>query len=171
MNIKTLSGPMVGKKRQLNLGPQDGMTLIEITFAVLILAGSLVVLIGLQTSTLQRTARDQFSQQAMLRARRLIAPLESTTQPLENNVYEGRFLEVLKQVAPYDVAERDEDPNQPFDARVEIRDWALPEVGEKVMRLVEVSVAWGQANDEKVTLRYFLPADEGVVEDEEGENL
>jgi hypothetical protein len=39
------------------------------------------------------------------------------------------------------------------------------------MRLVEVSVAWGQANDEKVTLRYFLPADEGVVEDEEGENL
>jgi type II secretory pathway pseudopilin PulG len=147
-----------------------GLTLIEITFAVLILAGSLVVLLGLQTSSLQRANRDKLSQQAMLKARRLIAPLESTNQALQNTTYEGTFVEVLKQIAPYDVDSRDQNSADPFTVRVEVKDWALPEIGDKVMKQVEVVLAWSDSANDRLILRYFIPADEGQI-DEEGEAL
>ena len=58
----------------------SGFTLIEVVFAVLILAGSLVVLLGLQTSSLQLTGRGKMTQQAMLYARRILAPIETSKE-------------------------------------------------------------------------------------------
>ncbi|MBX7145181.1 MAG: hypothetical protein K1X79_12070 [Oligoflexia bacterium] len=149
-----------------NLHAQRGLTLIELTFAVLILAGSVVVLLGLQTSALKLAAHDHNSQRAMLAARRLLAPMETTRKQLENRSYEGTFPEVLKEVAPYDT-----DLIDPRDERLsvslQIGDWGIPDVNPQAMKQVTLDIRWGEAVDDQLGLFYFIPAEEGKDQEQE----
>lgn len=148
----------------VTLQRQCGLTLIELTFAVLILAGSVIVLLGLQTSALQLAAHDHNSQRAMLIARRIMAPLETTRRQLENKSYSGIFPEVLKEVAPYDTDYIDPRDEQ-LEVDLQISDWGIPDLNPQAMKQVSMTIRWGSSKDEELGLFYFIPAEEGKEQD------
>lgn len=137
-----------------------GFTLIEVIVALMILGGSLIVLLGLQTSIIDRTIRDEKMQQALLLARRLFTDLETSKVPPENMQTEGTFGEVYDQVA-YPGANAPEiapEINQEFRANLTISSWGIPGVADDVMRKIELTIYWGRSNLDSITTTYFSPA-------------
>jgi type II secretory pathway pseudopilin PulG len=141
-----------------------GFTIIEITVAVLILAGSLVVLLGLQSSATGRSVDDRIRQQAMLETRRILTALELAVEEPAVGELVGTVNEVLEKIYPPFVASsdnfatREELPKLPytFEARLNVTAWNLPKI-ENALRRVTVTVAWGQRRDEEYSVEYFLP--------------
>ena len=140
---------------------QSGFTLIEITFAILILAGSLIILLGLQSSIIQRTVRDQDKLQAMLIARRIMAGIETTALPVDNQDQEEPVSDLIDYIEEgQEQSQLSRENLQRFYARLTVNDWGLPRVEEQVLQRVELTVSWSDLPEDSVHLVYFIPADE-----------
>ncbi len=140
---------------------QRGFTLIEVVVAVIILGGSLLVLLGLQTSIVERTFRQSKEQKAVLIAREILSAIEVSDNPIQEGVFEGAPEDVIKNFLPNNKEEEIEDTDKTeFLARVEITNWTLPgaEVV-MVMNKFNVEVSWGPNDNERVKALFFAPKD------------
>lgn len=81
--------------RKAKGSPEQGFTLIEITLAILVLAGSFTVILGLLASATQRAVRDKNSQSAMLLARRILAAIETNKDAPSTGVQEDQANKIL----------------------------------------------------------------------------
>ena len=75
-----------------------GFTLIEVCLALLVLGGSMIVLLGLQSSIIGRTIRDSKKQRAMLLSRQILSAIETSNTPLVEQSTDGTFKDVLDSV-------------------------------------------------------------------------
>ncbi len=147
-----------------------GFTLIEVVFAVLILAGSLVVLLGLQTSSLQLTGRDKMTQQAMLYARRILSPIETSKEGIDIQDEQGSVKELMQKFIPGDSSvDTDTTISPAFRARLKVEHWGIPKVNEEAMKRLTLTISWGESTDERFEVVYFMPNDGDVAKDPEGE--
>lgn len=150
--------------RQSTFKRRGGFTLIEITIAVVILASALVILLGLQTSAIDRTIRDQNSQQAMLVSRRILSAVEAKKDELDVGEIAGNIEEVLNQLNAQDgedVAEREALLNiENYQVRLEIELSSLPELDEQMKRIL-LTLSWGdppfESLQESYQVVYFTP--------------
>jgi len=141
-----------------------GFTLIEVVFALVILGASLVVLLGLQSSLITRTLRDESQEQALLLTRRLLAPLEAGLSSTNTVEITGTFQEVYSKIMPPGVSAQNSksiegaaDPNDSFNITYSIADWKIANIDADVMRKVSVIVSWGKATADRTTTNYFIP--------------
>lgn len=138
----------------------SGFTLIEITFAILLLAGSLVVLLGLQSAVISRTTQDIQNQRAMMLARYLLAVIENEEIPIDDQDTTGSIQEILGQFTDIDP-----DDKQIFEessdllVRLVVNNWGIPSVDEEAMKRFEVVVSWGDTRNERLQVIFFKPSD------------
>lgn len=139
-------------------GQSDGFTLIEIAFAVLMLAGSLTVLLGLQSSSIQRAVHDRNMQQAMLVARQILTAVELRTDALDPGEETGPPARIIKKIIPsYVDDERKIDPTGQFTATLAIRNWKLPNFDVEVAKRITLTVSWSSSPLDVLTVEYFVP--------------
>jgi len=150
---------MDGKKRSRDLG----FTLIEITIAVFILAVSLVTLIGLQSSILQRSISDRNEIEAMLVARRILAAIESNEEPVPPQELAGSAAEVLRNFVTGSEEEEYSAAFQSLQAELKVEDW---EFGESVtsLRRVKLRLSWSENPADSFNVFYFIPNEEEDLE-------
>ena len=157
---------------------ESGFTLIEVTMAILILAGSLTIMIGLQAAIIERTVHDNNEKQAVMLARQILAVIEAeegkgnplsiqdTTDSVEN------LIESILGV-DYELPERERFEN--FQSRLLVQYAGIPNVGEEALKRIDVSVNWSEAPQDQVEVTLFIPFDEdrdqsgGDDEEEEDE--
>lgn len=158
---------------------QRGFTLIEITIAILILASSLVTLLGLQSASMQRAVRDRNKQYAMLMVRRMLAEYETGVREADIGQMNGPATEFFTDLV--DEEARAEDMNatlSTFEVDVTISYWDLTDkalnpaapVGEFIedeqsFKRIEVAVHWTDDPRDRVAVQYFMPSDEGDYEE------
>jgi len=147
-----------------------GFSLIEITFALLVLAGSLVTLLGLQSSILERTGRDSMKQHAMLAAGMIMAAVETSALDIEVQDRSGSLAEILALLLPSPPAPT-ELPREfeRLTARIQVENWQIEGLEADAIRRVLVTLSWSPAPPDSFTVLYFLPGSEGDEEIEEEE--
>lgn len=125
------------------------------------LAGTLVVLISLQSSVVDRTLRDEFTLEAMLVARRIQSAIETTLDPVEVGDY-GPYapVELLRQFTTVDEGDPIESLDARYTARLSVEWWGLPEIDEKAMKRMSLTVAWGDSPLDSLNIVYFIANDE-----------
>ena len=134
-----------------------GFTILEITFAILILAGSLTVLLGLQTSSVQRTMRDRNKQQAMLMARQILAAVESSREPPEIGSTSGSAREVLeKALGDRDSKTIEESSADSYSAELAVEKWQIPTVEADVIRRLRLTLSWSENPLDSLSVYYFF---------------
>lgn len=143
---------------------ERGFTFIEVIIAVMLLAAAMSVLIGLESSAVQRLIYDRNTQQAMLAARRIMSMIEIHEDDLSfANQLQGPVLTVLNQLgAPNTGNEQERIALESLNASVMIEPWTPPgnNIEENSMNRVTLSIAWGPTPDEAFTILYFIPAPE-----------
>lgn len=150
---------MVRRKHNRH-APEVGFTLIEVVLALVVLGGSLVVLLGLQSSLITRTLRDETQEQAILLTRRLLAPLEAGIASTDAVEINGTFQEVYSKIFSEGGGHVDDAAQQPyvdFTVSYVISPWKVADIDADVMRKVTVTVAWGEASADRTTTNYFIP--------------
>lgn len=143
----------------------SGFTLIEVIFAIVILSGSLIVLLGLQSSAIDKALRDRNQLDAMLLARNILAALEIQEDIIDNSV-QGSALQLIKDfnavpAEDYEELERFSD----FQADLQIEDWQTPaELAEQIsdagplMKKLYLKIFWSDLPDDQIEIVYFVPA-------------
>lgn len=145
--------------------------MIEITFAIVILAGSLVVLLGLQSAATQAAIRDARKQEAMLAARTLMSALEISTEEIEVQERTAPMIELLSDLIPGEGLSFEPAPGQrraPFESltgTLKVELWPLPGLDPEVVKRIQLRVAWSDSPVDKVEAIYFLPSGEAIEEE------
>jgi prepilin-type N-terminal cleavage/methylation domain-containing protein len=148
---------------------ESGFTLIEIVIAIMILAVSLTVLIGLQSASIERAVRDRATQQAMLLARSILAGIEAARDPIPLGTIEGPALQLVQRFkAAPDGADFPPELDR-FDASLQVEPVAIPLVKDGVptvvpdaMKRILLTIIWGPDPTEQFPVLYFIPNDEAV---------
>ncbi|MCO6431875.1 MAG: prepilin-type N-terminal cleavage/methylation domain-containing protein [Deltaproteobacteria bacterium] len=139
---------------------QRGFTLIEVVIAVVILSTAFITLLGLQSSIMKRTLRDEEKQQAMLLARSILAAIESNVdeiQPQDETLPAGEMIEkLLTDAAPR--SEEGEDV-QRFNllARLAVDVWGIPNLKDDAMKRIRLSIFSAEAPEEAFEVLFFIP--------------
>ncbi len=134
-----------------------GFTLLEITFAILILAGSLTVLLGLQSSSVQRTIRDQHKQQAMLMARQILAAVESAREPPDVGSSSGTAREIFEKTLQGREPDRRQDsPADLYQADLVVEKWQLPGIDADIIRRLRLTLSWSDNPLDSLAVYYFF---------------
>lgn len=155
-------GPIV-VNYALAIRSQKGFTLIEITIAILILAVSLVTLLGLQSSAVQESLRTRNKQKAMLLARQIMAAIENDEEPPETQNVTGRAYDILKKFAPFEKLgsgkdlEMKSESGADFETQFTVEDWKIPKLPEKALRRVYLKVSWSPSPADSLEVVYFVP--------------
>ncbi len=150
----------------------NGFTLIEITFAIVILAGSLVVLLGLQSAATQATIRDARKQEAMLAARALMSALEVSDEELEIQESTAPLTQLLERYVPGDgftlepPGGRGRPPFEGLTGTLKVEFWPLPGLDPEVVKRINLKVAWSDSPVDAVEVIYFLPSGESTPPEE-----
>ena len=133
-----------------------GFTLIEVALAVIILGGSLIVLLGLQSSIIERTIRDTKKQRAMLLAREILSAIESNPTPPVPQSTDGSVRDVLDVLLATPDTDRRQNPEDAeFVARMEVSIVGIPNVAPDAMRKIVLTLSWGKSDLDQLTTVYF----------------
>lgn len=166
MAIKILNGVMGVVKRN-RLATEAAFTLIEITIAVFILATSLVVLIGLETSLLGQAVSDRNRVEAMLVARRILAAMESSPEPLPNQQIEGNAKQLLEKFVENVGSEEDQDTRiESLTGTFVVEDWGIPD-NPTALKRITLTLSWSENPSDTVTVYYFIPNEAEKVDEVE----
>lgn len=146
-----------------------GFTLIEVAFAVLILSGTLVTLLGLQSSSIQRAVRDRNKQQAMLIARQIFSSIEtaSINASDKNSLEIGERTESPDKIAN-EILQNASNPANPLDpenrflATLKVEYWDIKGLPENSVKRVSLTVSWSDNPLDKVSVIYFVPSEDQV---------
>lgn len=149
----------MARRKRNSHAKASGFTLIEVVLALVVLGGSLVVLLGLQSSLITRTLRDETQEQAILLTRRVLAPLEAGIASTDAVEITGSFSEVYNKIFPEGGGRLDDDAQAypDFNVSYVISPWKVAGIDADVMRKVTVTVAWGEASVDRTTTNYFIP--------------
>lgn len=163
----------MAKSRRIHNINQAAFTLMEVVIAVVILASALVTLLGLQSSIITRTLRDEEKQQAMLVARGILSAIEVHLDKLEIQDRTVTAEELLKDLAGSEVIDRDKDSEEHDDrfnfmAHLKVEPWGIPNVGDNIMKKIHLSVfSESTANEsssgeyaESFETLFFVPNDD-----------
>lgn len=163
-----LSGHM-GERTSSTLSPQErvvpaasreaGFTLIEITISIVILATALTILLGLQSSSVQRAVYDRNAQQAMLIAREILSAIDIAKDPALLGDAFGSPEEVLRDVLQSASLPEDRlDPEGKFEVDLAFEDIELPipNLGTDKLRRATLSVHWVGGPEQGLVVDYFL---------------
>jgi len=164
-------------------------TLIEVTLAILILAGALSVFVGLQTSAINMTIAARKQQQAMLLARRILTAIEYQQESLTSlrkdpgHQKARGAVAVLEEFVDLDPEEKKDLQQRLADFFVELDvvDIALPSVSmdqkgqleEQALKHILLRVFWGEAADQYFEVLYFVPGrpEGGDTGEDDGEEI
>ena len=153
-----------------------GFTLIEIAFAIIILAGALVSLLGLQSASIQRAVRDANNQQAMLIARQIFSAIETTLSSESGAIGAGEQSgppdQVINQILAGSAdSEHRIDPEKKFTATMNVSFWPLPNMDPNAVKRIHLTISWSDRPEDSLSTVYFVPSDEqlgnGGGEDED----
>lgn len=137
-----------------------GFTLIEVMLAVLILAGSLVVLLGLQSSIINRNIQDRNRQYAMLAARRILSAVETAEEPPQAQTIEGSPDEIVAEILGVS-EDRELSPyEEGLQAEMVIEDWPISMIEESPIARLRLLVYWGPSKADSLEVVYFFPVNE-----------
>lgn len=145
---------------------QSGFSFIELVIALALFAVATSVIVGLESSSIDRTLRDRNAQQAMLVTRRIMASIEAAGSKLElADQQDQPVLEILRALGVPDADDRSENPAVAnFRVSLTLVDWELPfeNVQNPAMRKASLIVAWGPGRGERFEVDYLFPRDPGV---------
>ena len=150
-----------------NISAQRAFTMIEIMIAVLILAGSLVVILGLEASLTKQALRTRNKQTAMLFARRVLAGIEaSETVPEDQDITEpiAKLLDTFAGVSADDDKQQQEDPNE-YVGHLLVATTQIEGLEENAVKRVTLSVSWSDQASDSVQVDYFIPNEISDVDD------
>lgn len=138
-----------------------GFTLAEVTIAILVLSSAVIVMISLQSASVDSAFRDERRQKALLAARAVFAALEIQENPPEDIDTQGALVDILSKREPLDALtdwnERDE--LKPFKAHLMIKNWPLPlkDIRNDAVKQVRLRVFWSNSPADAIELVYFIP--------------
>ncbi len=138
---------------------QAGFTLIEITVAIVILATSLIILLGLQSSSVQRAVYDRNAQQAMLIAREILSAIDIAKDPGLLGEAFGSPEEVLRDVLGSASLPADGlDPAGKFDVDLKFEEIELPipNLGSEHLRKATLAIRWPGSPEQGLVIDYYL---------------
>lgn len=154
---------------------ERGFTLVEILIALVILATSLTVILGLQSAVIDRTVTANLKKQALLATREILSAVEAREADGNHSRYRalrgtpqdllGTLLEVPYE-PPYEIPEG----QNILRAEMVVEYWGIPNVSEKAMKRIQLTVRWGETIREQLTTTLFIPFDEdqlASVDDED----
>lgn len=147
-----MSGHMV----EIRKNKISGFTLIEITLAIFLLAVSLVTILGLQSSVVQRSINDSNELQAMLIARRILASIESGETPATVQDRTARASTFLHS----DDEQHDDKIDESLEVQLKIEEWTIEAFPQALVNRVLVRVFWGEDPSQSLSIYYFIPANE-----------
>ncbi len=140
---------------------QRGFTLAEITIAVLVLSAAVIVMISLQSASVDSSFRDERRQKALLAARAIFSALEIQEDPPENIDITGSLADIIKK---QDALKGLTDWNElkvlnPFQAHLTIQNAPLPikQIPQDALKKVSLQVSWSGSSADMVELFYFIP--------------
>lgn len=146
------------KPRQRRLNSSRGLTLIEVIFAIILFAGAMITLLGLQSSNLARTREDRNKVRAMLAAREILSAIEVQEDPLEPGTKEGSVDEVFAGlISKPPLAEGEKSSHDGLSAKLTIENVALPDIGETALQKVVVTIFWGNGPIDFFKTTFFTP--------------
>lgn len=139
---------------------QQGFTFIEILIALIMLASSFTIIIGLQTAAISATVYDSQMQKGLLIARTIMSYLEVSDESISNMNKSGNAISVLESIAP-------NIPNgtinmrefQSYQAELIIEYWNVELLAPNSLQRVMLKVWWGQNGREQINLDFFIPVD------------
>lgn len=140
------------------LQSEVGLTLMEVIFAVVLFAGSMITLLGLQSSNTSRTREDREKIRAMLAAREILSAVEIQEDPLEPGSREGTVEEIFDGLVTKPQRDaNDPDPHPGLTASLDIENMPLPDIGETALQKVTVSIYWGPGPFDVFRTTFFTP--------------
>ncbi len=138
-----------------------GFTLAEVTIAVLVLSSAVVVMIGLQSASVDNAFRAERKQKALMAARSILAALEIQTDPPEDIDVQTTLVDLISRREPLNQLDdwgtmRD---LAPFQVHLQIAPWSIPLKGlpPDMMKVVKLRVFWNDAVSDSIELVYFIP--------------
>lgn len=138
-----------------------GFSIIELVFAVVILAGGLTVLLGLQSAATTSALRDRNQQQAMLIARSIMSALELNSD-LSDSQFNGSAEDtLLKYKQPISEAEDYQEFVRNTTVNLRIASVEVPIVSKlpvmpiKMFR-ISLVLSWGKSPDDELEIIYYI---------------
>lgn len=148
-----------------------GFTLIEIAIAVMILATSLVTVLGLQSAIIRSAIATQNKQGALLLSRRILAAIETSEEPIEIGDETKLADDFIQQyLGSGNTVAADDDQGKNYSARLTVEYWPIPNVDERALKRVKLDVWRTELPDDHFDVLFFIPNedDRGSGDDEEG---
>lgn len=140
---------------------QRGFTLAEVTIAILVLSSAVIVMISLQSASVDSAFRDERRQKALLAARAIFAALEIQEDPPDDVDIQAPLVDLLRQREPLDgLTDWNERAElKPFQAHLEIKNWPLPlkDIRNDAVKRVRLRVYWSNSPADAIELTYFIP--------------
>ena len=139
---------------------QHGFTLIEIIIAVMILAVSLITLLGMQSSATQIAIKTRNKQEAMLAARTILAGIEYAGNSLKNTSAKGPASEIaakyLSKEATAPIAAQEK--RVPLIGNLVIEYWPMKGLTAQSLQRVSLTISWSDRPEDSITTYYFVTA-------------
>jgi Tfp pilus assembly protein PilV len=130
------------KKLHKFIGKISGFTLMEVTIAVLILSTALITLLGLQSSILKRSLRDEEKQQAMLLARTILSAIEVKNKDIDDQD-STTTVEALFEKLQLNLKDEGNEENIKkfsFMAHLKVENVSVKDVGDNLMKSVSLTI-------------------------------
>lgn len=138
-----------------------GFTLAEITIAVLVLSTASIVMIGLQSGSVDTSFRDERRQKALLAARAVFAALEILEDQPKDIDIEDSLINIIKKQAPLsELQDWDKLSGlEPFQAHYVIQNAPLPlkAIPPDELKRATLRVFWSNSPLDSIELYYFIP--------------
>jgi len=148
-------------------GGTRGFTLMEVALALLLLAGALTVLLGLQSSSISRAVRDRHQQQAMLISRAILAAIEVSAERLETQDATDAPERLIEKITGAEMPRGEElSSGRTFLANLRVDELEIP-VPNKDPRFAEnaiplkqvtLTVFWGDKPADQLRTVFVVPA-------------
>ena len=152
------------RARKYTKKSQRGFTLVEVVIAILVLAGSLVVLLGLQSASVTKALRDRNQLQAMLAARHVFAAVEVFQEfnDRDDTLPVYQLLQDLGALPDIGDSAEEEELYSGMEANIQISEWENPEalapLGADInlLKRIYLKILWGESPDDQLEIVYFI---------------
>jgi prepilin-type N-terminal cleavage/methylation domain-containing protein len=147
--------------RQGNAGGDSGFTLIEIIFAIVLLAAGLSIIIGLQSSAVTQSLRDRNKEIAIMAGRRILAQMESNEGEagnIELTLPLVKLMERFGAVPPGGERDPELDQLADFTGQLSIKSFGIEQLNPEAMKQITLAIYWSPSPLDSVELVYFVPA-------------
>lgn len=138
------------------LANTEGFTLIEIGIAIFLLAVSLTILLGLQSSVVSRAIDDRHRLQAMLLARRVLSGIETGDMAADPQEISTPALQFLGESA----RPEDEATLKDLVVNMKVEPWTIPGYDDLKIRRINLAISWNEDPESRVSIFYFVPEEE-----------